>query len=455
LEAWDNIYWPSSLPPVDLKEHTLELRMDLVRASADDVFLVLGVQGSSGYYHLGIDQNEIALIKADQGDRHIASLFWTPAPVANQNVTVTLAFSQVDDVLLIALRVEETGTGRLIHERLFADTAGVDVPAPQVPPKGLTFLGPDPGPPIVSFYLAYAGVFQYAISNPAPVEMVVDNLEYWLYDAPILDSPAAMLLSWSPDTLDEQIVVGADALDSTVWTPWPEPIFKRHGELAMAIPILTAPPHRFFKPVPGTQFVEDFDPPKPPYLTKGEWIPHFFNAADASKWESTEQNGALHLRTIAPPADGRTGMLPPGPDLIVADFNASIDFHGFQGTGSSTIGIGARMWRDDPWPGNSNGYIGALSLNPARLTIWNGGGDEFSPEFSYDPTTRYRLIFTGVGTELSVRLVDLATSAIVSEKSISNTQFRQGMVFLYADTVSGGSFDITLDNFVVTGTKPQ
>ncbi len=74
--------------------------------------------------------------------------------------------------------------------------------------------------------------------------------------AQVLDTSRSVLLSW-PQSAQEQIVVGADSLASNaVWTPWPEPIFKRFGQMCVAVP--TTASQQFFKTVLGTQFVDDF-----------------------------------------------------------------------------------------------------------------------------------------------------------------------------------------------------
>ncbi len=44
--------------------------------------------------------------------------------------------------------------------------------------------------------------------------------------AQVPDISKSVLLSW-PEPTQEQIVVGSDSLTGPVWTPWPEPIFKR------------------------------------------------------------------------------------------------------------------------------------------------------------------------------------------------------------------------------------
>ena len=114
------------------------------------------------------------------------------------------------------------------------------------------------------------------------VEVVVDNLEYDLYDVPSITIAKSVLLAWSENTMNEQIIVGASALESAVWTPWPEPVFNHRGFVSLAVP--TSATQQFFKLVPGVQFLDDFKPlPQWPYTARGEWIPYFGNSTDAAR----------------------------------------------------------------------------------------------------------------------------------------------------------------------------
>src|SRR5512139_180898 len=72
--------------------------------------------------------------------------------------------------------------------------------------------------------------------------------------AQVLDISKSVLLSW-PEPAQEQIVVGSDSPTGPVWTPWPEPIFNRFGQMCMTVP--TTASQQFFKPVLGRQFVDD------------------------------------------------------------------------------------------------------------------------------------------------------------------------------------------------------
>ena len=280
-----------------------------------------------------------------------------------------------------------------------------------------------------------------------------DSAEVLEYDSAWVAPPStALLLNWPENTAEEQIVIGAGSLGSNaVWAPWPEPIFKRFGQLSMAVP--TTSSQLFLTLTPGTQFIDDFNPPKWPYAGKGGWVPYFYNTADSTRFEVTNVDNALRIHTLMPAVDGRVVILPPGPDVVVGDFYASVDIIDWpvQGLG---FGIGARVWRDpdNPFPGNSIGYIGSVMGTPRELGIFPVDHPP-PPAFTYDPTADYRLVFSAVGSDLSLRLVNLATGETV-QMTPRDTQFQNGFVCFWMNAGPGGTCDITLDNFFVTGTKP-
>lgn len=443
----DNIGWSNCFPAVSLEGRTLELRMDLVRASADDVFLVLAVETTwvGAGYTVMIDQNEVALFKYGGT---VAALFWTDAAVTNQNVTVSLALKRLTNTMLVTTRVLDKGNGRTLFERSFVDTPGSDVGVPVPPPKGMTIFVADPGGPYTSFTTAWAGVWDLRTTTPPPLEVVLDNLEYDLYDVPSAEIAKSVLLSWSANTAEEQIVIGGDSLaSSAVWSPWPEPIYKRFGKLCMTVPITAS--NWFGKLVPGSQFVDDFGDPTEPFATRNPWVPHFFAPADIPRISFTVTNGAFRIQTLSPLVDGRVVIAPPGTLSVFRDFTASVDILNFAANTNIGVGIYARGTILDPLPG-SNGYIGQLRLD--RIATWLG--DHGVPVFfTYDPAAHYRLQFSAVGTNLTLRLVNLTTGQTI-EQTLTDVTFSQGYVALTLPQMAPGqTFDITLDNFFVTGTK--
>ena len=217
------IYWLYSPPPSDLEGRTLEVRIDLVSASADDVFLMLGVGSPSGTYYLSIDQDEVVLAK-QQYPLGVASLFWVTAPVTNRNVTVVLALTPMTDALLLTSRVVEKGTGTILFERFFVDGPGVDVQVPTPTPKGVTYLVPDSGAPIVGFDSTWIGVWQFAKPPRPPLEVVVDNLEYDVYDSPALtvsSSGQVLVFSWPVSSTAFELESAPSLSPEAVWETIP------------------------------------------------------------------------------------------------------------------------------------------------------------------------------------------------------------------------------------------
>jgi hypothetical protein len=268
-----------------------------------------------------------------------------------------------------------------------------------------------------------------------------------------------VLLEW-PEPAEDCIVVGATSLASNaVRTPVPEPIFKRFGQLCMAVPATNT--QQFYKLVPGTQFIDDFSDPKEPFAVRNPWVPGFYVPADATRWAVTTSNGVLRIQTLEIPADptGRLAIKPPGPYVQVRDFWISVDILNIDAASQNAgIGLGARAGGGE-WPGAMNGYLGSVRPdsdggNQARLGLWNGSSRTPGPPFAFKPGTPYRLIFSGVGRRLSVELIDLELQQpAVAPLVVTDSAFSQGFVGFFMES-GPATCDMTWDNFFVTGTKP-
>jgi hypothetical protein len=111
------------------------------------------------------------------------------------------------------------------------------------------------------------------------------------------------------------------------------------------------------------------------------------------------------------------------------------------------------------WPGNVNGYLAELwpnqhGLNKAELTLWTGSSDTPDPSFDFKPGTPYRFSFSGVGTRLSIELIDLELQQpAVAPFVVTNSNFSQGFVAFFMQS-GAATCDMTLDSFFATGTKP-
>lgn len=437
---------------------TLEFRADLLSSNDDGAVAYMGFDlrdGTRGYA-VFLDKDTLALLK--RANTPLQLFFLTNGtPVSVSNVKLVVSMTGVQSDVLLKFRILDNNAGAVIFEREYRDTPGQDPlqVGPDIPPGN---------------YLGLSGCFQLGLLRDAAIldpvvtlppgamaEVVFDNAEVLEYDVPSLQAAHSVLLSWSENTAEEQIVVAASSLASNaVWTPWPEPIFKRQGQLCMTASINTNLTPQFFKLVPGTQFIDDFSDPAEPFATRNPWVKYFFNSSDASRFSFTVTNGALRIQTLAGPVDGRIVIIPPGPLATLPrfrDFVSSVDILSFASSGSAYLDIYARGTIDSPFPGNSNAYLGGFHLNPTQLGMWDGANHWDGPLLTYDPAAAYRLQFSAAGPNLVLRAVNLTTGQIVEQK-LTNYGFSQGYVTLAVEAEPGKSFDITLDNFFVTGTKP-
>ncbi len=265
----------------------------------------------------------------------------------------------------------------------------------------------------------------------------------------------AVLLSW-PEPTQEQIVVGSDSLASNaVWTPWPEPIFKRFGQMCMAVP--TTASQQFFKPVPGTQFIDDVSDFQLPYTNRcaySNWTGY--------GWDYLVTNGTYRIARQGP-GIAKWGFAAPLPWVEVRDFTTSVDILDWvaSGTNWNRFYLAARaVWTG---PGGGPAYAGGLSLNdpgPGKVRLrticFTSSFEGASFDFQQYPPP-YRLQFSGVGTNMSSRVLSLTTGQILAEMSVTDTNLTQGFTTLlpYSPALNASeSHAITLDNYFVSGTKP-
>ena len=267
-------------------------------------------------------------------------------------------------------------------------------------------------------------------------------------------------LEW-PQPAEACIVVGANSPGSTQWLPWPEPIFKRFGQLSMATPMTNA--HRFYRLVPGTQFIDDFDPPQLPYAAKAGWVTYFYESANASRFTLNNENGSLRVQCQTSTGSGQIVHMPPGPDVTVADFWVSLDILNWgESQLARSVGFVVRGLIDRPnFPGSSNGYLGELWFNrpgvagTASLNIFANGDQPPGEGIDLEAGTRYRLVFFGVGTQLTLQFYEIReVPVLVKERTRTANLWSSGPVSVFFANYGGQVYDFTVDNFFVTGTKP-
>lgn len=444
---------------------TLELRADLIRSNGDGAigYVAFALGDGARMYTLGIDQDTVFLGK--RADPQQIYLLQNGVSLSTDDVRLCLTLTSVGPDLYLRFKVVDNGlSGAVLIEREFKDTPSADPLQVGVDDPPQTYLGQS-GLFELSVYHDNAGAFDPEVDLPprGTAEVVFDNVEVLEYKSAWIRGPEmlALLPTWPGDTTEELIPVGAETLDGP-WSPCAEPVFSRHGRLGIVLE--TRQPMQFVKLVPGRQFFDDFNPPKPPFSGKDPWIPAVYNAGDLARWSVTQSENVLRAKTLQTPVDRRLVLPVPYPALVAADFWASVDILDFESTGSKAgIGIGARSTGgpNDPWPGTRNGYIGGIwpniaGPNKARVSIWDGTTIRLSPVvFTFNPGTPCRLIFSGVGTRLSVELIDLATlMPMVEPWVITSSAFAQGQIAIWTETGGASSQDVTLDNFFITGTTP-
>jgi len=462
--TYDNVWWRAAGMPGELKTgRAVEVRMDLIHMSADDLFFSLWCGGGNCAYIAFVDRNEVALAKCElPGAKSGVTIFWWDSVThTNENVNVRLAVSRTDDdSATITVKVVDKGNQQAtLYERSFVDGPGQDGPVPQPDPHGVVdFFTPDPGGPGLNYRAAYVACWQLIYTTPPPLEVVLDNLEF--FEAPSREIERSVLLSWSVNTEEEQVPVTADSLTNPMWVLLPEPIFKRYRDLCVAVPV--AKTEQYFQLVPGKQFVDDFSAVLPaPFTARADWTLLCADPSDTNRIYSSTVDDSLRIHIIWPifPVDGRVWAVPPRADLVVRDFRASVDIlcwpNLLQPAPLPVCGILARATVNAEDPVSSGGDLGAISRSAdgktGKLMIRTGGDTSEGPAFAYDAGAVYRLVFSGVGDDLALHLLDVRTGATVSEVGTKATDFGQGAICLY---VEGRRHDIALDNVFVTGTKP-
>jgi len=447
--------------------NTLEFSMDLLEANRDDAFALLTVNelGALSGYMFGVDRNEAFFCKfGDKGGSWSISYFYGGLHgVTRTNLGLSLAFTRYANELVICSRIlDRDNANEVLWQRDVHDTAAQDQVLPNQGWKGLQ-MGPEGYAPPVSGTLEVGIGIVYLNTQEAPtepLEVTVDNYTVLQYPAAAISKAHSVLLSWPEDTFDEQIVVCAGSLDSdAVWMPCPEPMYQRFGCPSVSVP--AGESAQFFKLVPGTQFIDRFDDLKQPFATRNPWEPWFHNGGDASRFTITLADGVLKIQTLQDPVSGMVMVNSPGGGEIVRDFYASVDILDWGSSSqNSALGIAGRV-QGSPSGGVTGMYLGSMQVNPAgvpgtaQLVFFDGNADRPVPgTFSITAGKAYRLQFSAVGSQLTIRLVDLTDGRTVKDGYIQDSRHNQGRVALWVNTRGSSAYARTVDNFFMTGTMP-
>ena len=131
------------------------------------------------------------------------------------------------------------------------------------------------------------------------------------------------------------------------------------------------------------------------------------------------------------------------------------------GNNSSDFALGGRGRIVSPT--SAEGYFGFLTLNadgvPGRVRRWihTPSGDTYGTAFDLQQfPLPYRLQFSVVGTQISLRVLNPATGQLIKSVSSSSSTLPDGFAgpWLQGGVNAGDSNRISLDNFFVSGMKP-
>lgn len=182
---------PASLTLAVDDRHRMEVRVDLVGASENDAFAVVGIdlegEISAGYVFFK-DDDEIGLGK--YGANIATAFFWENVSLKNENVTLSLSLTQVGTDLHMRTRVLDVdNAGQILFDRVTVDTAAADPTVPDRSIKGLRFNLDPEQPPYggdAGAYLALWWVNPDETPQGGAAEVRFDNFEVRQYASPQL-----------------------------------------------------------------------------------------------------------------------------------------------------------------------------------------------------------------------------------------------------------------------------
>lgn len=273
-------------------------------------------------------------------------------------------------------------------------------------------------------------------------------------EVPGLDIERSVVVSWPGSSTTTQIVVRADA-PSGPWVPCLEPAFARWSRMAMAVPVLGS--EQYFDLRSGVQRIYDCAEGSAPWDNPNNafW--------ELGRFAITPTNGAVRITGARGTVD--RGIVWP-PSLVegdtTADFATSVDILSWGTMADAWVGLLGRSYAG----GEDKLYWGEIHfVNSAvrELMIMGHFGVLPSPPplatvaCRADPLVAHRLVFTGVGSRLTLELYRLDSLARpIASLTATDSRLKEGYaggVWLNAN-FGASDFDVTLDNFVMSGTRP-
>ena len=157
-------------------------------------------------------------------------------------------------------------------------------------------------------------------------------------------------------------------------------------------------------------------------------------------------------------------IAPQEPVVDFEDFTAYLDILKWNadahGKGFPEIGIAAGTF-DRTNPVANHGIFGGFVLTrlsgSQSLKISTSSNElHYSDSFPITPGDRYRLIFSKSGNQLSLDLFNVSDmSPVVDTFRITDNSFSHGEVVIFKHGLGTQAYDVTVDNFFVTGTTPS
>lgn len=207
------------------------------------------------------------------------------------------------------------------------------------------------------------------------------------------------------------------------------------------------------------QFGYEFDNPQEP------WEGLVPSSTISTQSSHTYSNGTLRIQSEPGAADTwyREALVPPKSDTVFSDLVLSLDILDWDtNLPNLTVGLIARA-SERRW--GARNYAGQITFGDSDL----GGRARFEiargrhlkkVSFVADPRRAYRLIFSVVGSDLHLNLFELNNlgEAVKTLSLTDKVNVEPGFIGILVNTQSSygknpglGAYDVTVDNFVVTG----
>lgn len=271
-----------------------------------------------------------------------------------------------------------------------------------------------------------------------------------LAQGPELGIRKSVLLEW-PVTESQYVPVAADSADGP-WKPFLQPIVQTDGRNRLTVPSDSS--HAFFNLAEGAYQFEDFSTSAFDNWTQGTRMPGFGGIVTA-----LTADGALRIQ------DNNTGWPLMGfylNDSGCTDFVMSVDLLEWSGVEQFVL-LGRAGAVNVP-----SGVFGALTVNwkdrgvPGEGILWMWDGDRLTGReptnfiLQIDPAVDYRLVMSGVGPLLTLRLYALPNTTTPVAPTLSFlTSRKQGVpIFAVEGDERNGRLDLTIDNLHVVSVAP-